>query len=301
MITTRLHKLDIQDIEQNVAHIFEHIVIHGFRQFLTKNGLNSDLFGWIDGETFEDLIFIRGGFYRSSTAELFDTYIKTNHLYTDSEILHAIKVVENEDKISLSYNIDELRKEIVHLSNRSWGQVNNNNKRNNKFLLSQIDGDTFNDVTLSIYAYNLSQSEKKLFLRTRTILIDIINNFLYDQISAYTRGSSSLYIEKELSGYISIYTINDKDLDIKKIQKDCKKQLSLFNVHEYYHDIYEQFTTSADEQLLQFAPLDYYRETGLITTNDEIMKLATESNISSLISKIDVVVRNTIKTDLRHI
>src|SRR5690606_8318287 len=96
MVHTRHHHLDIRSVDNDVAHLFEHLIINGFFSYIEKEGYHPAFIGWVTGETFDNILFINAGFYDGKVASLFDTYLEHTPSYTDEQIHHAMASIEAE-------------------------------------------------------------------------------------------------------------------------------------------------------------------------------------------------------------
>lgn len=52
-----------KDIDFDVAHLYEHMLIDSFNILLENRDRSKYLNGWVDGETFPEIIYIETGFY----------------------------------------------------------------------------------------------------------------------------------------------------------------------------------------------------------------------------------------------
>ncbi|HUC96233.1 MAG TPA: hypothetical protein VMR16_01030, partial [Candidatus Saccharimonadales bacterium] len=63
MLYTSLIKVDVSDIDWQVAHLFEHMVINSFYQKAVSDNIRTEMLGWVNGETFNEVLFFDIGFY----------------------------------------------------------------------------------------------------------------------------------------------------------------------------------------------------------------------------------------------
>ena len=71
---TKLYSLDINDIEHQVAHVYEHILLRQLDRALKTNGILAYLQAYWQGETYSGYILIQFETTNSSAAKIFDDF-----------------------------------------------------------------------------------------------------------------------------------------------------------------------------------------------------------------------------------
>lgn len=294
MIATALYRLDVTDTQWQVSHLFEHMLIRGFFKLLNERDISSDLVGWVQADTFDDQIFIDTGFYNVSTQKIFNEYISRLPVFTDDDITYSIATIQAEDKLLITTSDTvKLGQEIEKLSHRAW---NVDHVLSQKIvarpLLEQKVARKFRDIIIEVHANHLTKQEQKLLLRFRTILIDIAYEALATIPGIYQRGSSALALRGEDMAYMSHYTITRSTVNLKHIHKLLEQRFQAYYVSSAMPAIHDHFTQYVQEPLWQAMPVEYFRDTGIITTVEEIASYATRETIESLMDKISFIVRD---------
>ena len=301
MIYTALNKLDTSDVQWEIAHLFEHLVVEGFYRTLADQGIRPDLAGWVQADTFEDMLFIDTGFYNKQTDTLFSRYIETLPQFSDDLIAHCLSTIEVEERSLVRVqNQDILHRELTKLVKRPWNRPNPQFTPATPALTISRSAKSFRDITIETHAYGLTVAEQKVFLRLRTILIDHIFHAL--RISGiYARGDSSSFREDGHMAFLSQFTIKRGVLTLKDVEHKLQNTFSAFAVPEAMSAIQDHFTAFAAESLWVSVPVEYYRTTGILTSTKEIARLADEPTITSILSKVSFVVRAYRPTDSDYI
>lgn len=301
MIYTALNKLDTSDVQWEIAHLFEHLVVEGFYRTLTDQGIRPDLAGWVQADTFEDVLFIDTGFYNKQTDTLFSRYIETLPQFSDDLIAHCLSTIAVEERSLVRVqNQDILHRELTKLAKRPWNRPNPQFTPITPALTISRSAKSFRDITIEIHAHGLTIAEQKVFLRLRTILIDHIFHAL--RISGiYARGDSSSFREDGHMAFLSQFTIKRGVLTLKDIEHKLQNTFSAFAVPEAMSAIQDHFTAFAAESLWVNIPVEYYRTTDILTSTEEIARLADEPTITSILSKLSFVVRAYRPTDSDYI
>lgn len=291
MISRAIHTLDVNDVQWDVAHLFEHLLIHAWHAYLVDNNYNPSLYGWVQGETFEEYLFIDAGFYDTRTASLFGSFIGTRLQFSSNEIDKSLAEIGAEEKSKFSI-IDKqhLQQDIALLSNRLLsGKDNKENTHKSDICLdSKKMSKRYRDITLLISGNDLSKTEQIVFLRLRTIVIDIVSHALKDKYVCYEQGSSALVRNNQDMGYISNVTLETGQAKRRELAAYLTSSVQQFQVEKGWSQIEMHLKVFAEEPLWKDVSIEYYRETGILTSPSEIAMLATKEVILSIFSKVTI-------------
>lgn len=302
MITTVYHYLDVSDMQWHVSHLFEHLVIRGFLSMLEENGDAPELIGWINGETFEQNLYIDAGFYSPEIAERFERYIDSLPAFDENAIRHAVATASAEERLKLEIADEEImREELAVLSHREWDKTSlHANNQPAEIILESPAEDNYSDVVLQIYANELSDDEAVVFLRLRVVLIDMILRALDAFPGVYPQGNSRLAKQDDSMAYMSLFTAA-KEYAPEDIQETVEKYIHAYDVRSAYPAINRHFEVFAAEPLWQSIPIEYFKETGLNVTNAQIAALITPELIEGVFAKIAILARLATDDDYAHI
>ena len=305
MIYSKLYRLGTPDTEWEVAHLFEHLVIKGFYTRCENKKLQTKLITWTGADTFVGVIFIDTIFYTKKLQTEFEDYLTHLPKFSEAAIRYAIATLEAESKVILSANdMSRLRKEVEKLRTTRWNMPIQSSWQENApaptLLTQRRSAKDFRDIVIIARLEALSADEQKLFLRAHILLRDIIHDSLGPIAGIYPLGGS--YVLRRHDGAMAFmlgFTVS-KNTTIRKIQ-ELLAGAALTEVYDLEDIIKSHFKVFADEPIWQSAPVDYFRHTGIITTNQEVASLATANRMQSILGKVTFKVRRMTAEDDIHL
>lgn len=292
MIFTAIHRLDVRDIQWDVAHLFEHLFIRSWHTHLVNCGYSDALFGWMRGETFEGYLFIDAGFYDTEVAHLFDKYISSIPVFDDAQIQAALNDISIEElSVATVNDMSRLRQDLQKLSTRMASRTSADESSYDtsvECITFKTDEGQFCDLALIVAGEDLSKQEQIVFLRWKVLLIDIINHFIMNKYGYYGHGHSDLDMHGRSIGYMSKITIRQDEVAIDDLENYLNASLKKFSVIDNWSQISTHVNAFAHEPLWRNSVIEYFRQTGLVTSVDEIHKFADANCIQSIIAKTTV-------------
>lgn len=300
MITIKPYQLDTRDTQWAVAHLYEHLVIDAFHELLHNEHGISEVYGSLNGQTFEERVFIHGGFYDPAIGAVFDTYMANLPSFTHRQIQHALAAMESEDRSFITItNNEQLVKEINRLRTRQWDvDLDKPNEPDSKQLLTyKASAKQFKRIIIEVHADSLTPIEQILFLRLNVMFIDVILRVLHARDSFYSMGNSDVAARNNKMAYMTMFTVRSGAFTNATIKKLCQDAIQSFDSDRYKNELQRHFDVFASEPLWQTAPADRFRDTGNAATNQQIAAAATPANIRSVFSKATVRVRNAKPVD----
>lgn len=292
MVYSKLYQLDTSDSEWQVAHLFEHLVIHKFYSMLASKGVHSEMIAWVNGKTFENTVFVDTLFYTRVLADQFDTFVTNLPSFSDDEIAYGIATLQAEDKIILTVNnVLALQSELAKLSKRDWNtrKLLKHGSSKQTILTEKQSAKDFRDIIIISKATNLTVTEQKVFLRLTILLMDVVTDSLSTIPGIYRGNDSDIVAQDKDMAFMTQYTIT-KGTALKQIQDAVSSATTVDDDHTK-GVIDCHFKTFSAEPLWQGAPIEYFRQTGIITTNQEIAKLATFNVVKSILQKSSLEVQ----------
>ncbi len=302
IIHTGLYHLPIKGVDVEAAHIYEHLLLATFRQSLEKHGFSKYLFGWVSGETFRDVIFIEYGFYDQKVEKIFQKFMQESHRIDSSLLKNELLRIEAEARITIS-DLDEaeLMRQLHQLDNDTFiNHANNTEIAPPKTTQNDIKSDVvkmrkskskFRTIAITLGIRNMTVDEKRAFLRLTPLLNDAIFNCMY-QLGSYCDDSSWAIGKPVLDGMlvVSINTMKRGGSTNKQIEKNLRHSLESLAIDikqrpDELKSYIQGFLTTPNWN--NFA-VDYYRNTGIITTKKQIAESLTQERIASLISRIEI-------------
>ncbi len=89
--------------------------------------------------------------------------------------------------------------------------------------------------------------------------------------------------------FICDIVFKNNQVTLKELSQFVKKQLRSFSLEMYWQQVELHFKEFSHEPLNRANAIEYYGETGIDTTIEEIAQLATRENIASILAKITVL------------
>lgn len=111
----------LPNVDCNLIHLYEHLVMNGFQEYLFRKGLDPNLVGNYNGETFTDLLYIYGEFNDKNYAKLFNNYMDSYLNITKSNIKNELQRMGAEN--CAIYHVadgDALRNALCTLHNKPF-------------------------------------------------------------------------------------------------------------------------------------------------------------------------------------
>ncbi len=283
-LETRLLNYSFLGLSEDVGHIFEHAIIFDAYRHLKESGISLDTTGWISGKSFEERAFITAGFYDELASKYFDDYIENAQEISDESIKLAIQTVELEDRVSIAYDISKIRECLLLILKQDAQSAK---KYHDYKIKSSVEPKKSHNISITVTLNNLSSDQQKLSLRLRPILVDIITNRLSSNEPVYSRGDSPILSNQDSLEFVSIFSIKS-GADFAKLAKVLEEHLHAYPVDQRFSDIKRHFEVFTNEPLWRTAPIDYYQNTGIITSVEELRDLATEENMSRIFSQLKI-------------
>lgn len=290
MITARHYQLDTRSTPWDIAHLFEHLIIRMSRDHLHENGYSRDFLGWFSGATFDECLFLDASFYQAEAAQVFDNFMQNIPVPTSKQLENSIKTVEAEEKSHFQISKEQLSHEMAKLARRPWNESysQTDTAEADKNITLRSGTKDFRDVSIIVMSESLSLEEKKLLMRLRTIIIDVINNKLLYDYAAYSRGDSPLYIRDNIGKFLSVYTVTRAPGRLTGLAAELTSYINDYPIRDHERELRIHFDTFADEALWQEMVVEYYRYGGVITTVEEIGSLASLDNVENIFKKIKI-------------
>ena len=95
---TGFYRLDTKSIDMAIAHLYEHMLIMQFAEVMKQHGHSNYGWGWLDGETFDDVVFLEYGIYSTEILELLQEFMCSSSKIDINSIDIAIRQIEAEDR-----------------------------------------------------------------------------------------------------------------------------------------------------------------------------------------------------------
>lgn len=289
MLYSRFYQISTADTEWQIGHLFEHLTLQSFNLLLSRNATPSHFISRTDGESFEGISFISGLFYTKQLADMFDAHIKELPRFSHEEIQHAIAVMQAEDKILISINDRRmLLREINKLRKRQWSytaqQTSSDYNIKSAILTEKRSAKDFRDLVIISKTENQTLDEQKVYLRVHILIRDILHEILQDKLSClYLNGDSGIELHEQNMAFISKYSL-PKSVTLKEVRA-ILQNAEFRHVDSLAKILKAHFEIFSKEALWQNMPLEFFRHTGIVTTNQEISRLATMERVLSILSK----------------
>jgi len=300
MLVTYVHQKEYAASSYDVAHLYEHIVIHSFYNYLESHHIQPGLVGYIGGETFEGIIFLNTTFYDQRVADLYEEFLSKKLEINDALILHTLRELEAEDKINLI--VQDKASFDQQLSSLVMTPWTNNNQTSSgmlkvpelpvsPFVTKKIAKD-FRTVIIGMYgnSEDFDEDEMILLLRLLVIIGDILHIEMRQKLETFYVDDSPVMADNEYTGSTYHFQLA-KNVSLQAIKDIIEKKLTTFDIAISMPFITMQFDEFSKRSSWNDKVIDYYRYTGIVTNNAHIASLATPERIMSVVSKLKVHVR----------
>jgi hypothetical protein len=301
MLYTYIHHKEYEGVSQDVAHIYEHLVIYSFHAYLESLGIHPGLIGSVNGNTFEHIVFIHTSFYDKQVADAYEHFLRSPELVDLTLIPRMLLECEAEDKVTFTLqDRDKFNAQLKSLIAMTW--VNNDSvvaysidetSTPEVVLQTKRAAKDFRNIALGYYVENdaLDQDEQTFFLRFSVIVGDIVDFAIRKELhGSYCIDRAPVSIDGGTSTIMSSGTHLrlKKNVPLKLIKKTAEDALHAIDVKSAMPLIAAQFEEFADRATWRTLAIDYYRYTGILTNTTHISSLATPERVASIISKLKI-------------
>ena len=297
MFTKLLFK-PTDNIAKEVAHIYEHEFINNFYIFLESKDINPGTIGWVNGDTFDDIIAIEAGFYSENVARLFDDFAKNHELRHDTLQKSIDQISLEENSSQAIENHDELKCQLTMLHRIEWVALDKDAKIHRPAKVAKLPApirtkaaaEPPKEVAISVFIETDSDSVLGLFSRFSIILLDIIHYQLSKLIPVYVTDTSQFLFTDEIAQRKLTIKVSS-DVSTAFLENTVRGILNDITLDAIYQPALAHFETFSSEPLWVFQAIDNYRTSGVIASNRAATKLASEKNIETILEKIDIFVQ----------
>lgn len=290
--------LDIRNTDPTEAHLFEHVFLMNFYQYLEQNNINPYLIGWLTADCFDDFLFVDYGFYQPKIEQLFQKYLNKPTPINLSLIKSELAVIEAE--IGQTIEIIEeskLLKNLTDLQTRAWNKICQPVTQNPQLKLKPGSLKIVNfSLKLSLTTTDLTL--QSLFLRAFVFFTDIAQLALRRQFSAYPTHNSSATIGPDQLNtvYCTVdFAIHAKDYNQQKIEQFVNTTLSSFDFAREQPAIKAHLSFFQNEPLLRHLKIDRYRYSGINIDNQTIARFYTIERLRQIQKQLQVVITENIE------
>lgn len=305
-ISTGIYRLPVLATEFEIAHLYEHLLLRQFCQLLKQNNQPLCLSGWVNGETFEEYIFIDYGLYSPKTEHLLDEFLRTENKFNPADIDEELRVLQAENKAFLSVTSrEQLLSQLHQLDKRQWANLAKDmspavmdselKQQKPAILTLQPNAHSYRNVSVVFGVENITADELALFSRLTPIIYDIITHALRTKFYAYDRhfqfATRSRRHQAALG--LAIFTVQRGALQQKPAQLAITQALAEFKPANHAKALSHYFEAFATTPNWHYFPVDYYRSSGVVVSRPYIRSLGTPQNVEDLFSRLKVKVTPT--------
>lgn len=297
MLKNGLIYKEFSGIDPEVAHLYEHIFIIGFDNYLKQQNLLPSLKGWLGGRTFNDILFVDYGFYSQTYLDAFKSYSTKPIELTNKEINFALSCISCESKIKTKVkNNKSLLNQLNRLHSTKFTEQEESKK--SKFINEQILNPNllplelekskvsqYKEYNLAILTKLNNINESTAILRLFPILQDIVEESISD-IPHYNQSQSDITYNHEKSmASVSLKIILDKSEDINELTNTINHHFVNYNSAQLCSFMPDFVDSLTKVPTWKYLPLDYYEATGILTSNNLIAESLLDNKIVKNILK----------------
>lgn len=308
MLYTYVHHKEYSGASWDVAHLYEHLITHSFQKYLEFLNIEPGLIGNTSGDAFEHVIFLGATFYDKRVADAYEHFLKTPSLVDTSLIPQMLLEIETEDREILTLqDKTAFDAQLALLLAGPWvdngliasSVVDESFAPPESPFTSVRSAKDFRDVVVGMYANidDLDNEEQTLLLRLSAIIGDVVDYALRRELhGAYHVGLSPISKVDTVMGSTQHIRFR-REMSLKQIKEVAEEALHSIDIQPAMPLITAQFEEFADRATWRSLVVNYYRHTGILTTNAYISSLATPERIAMILPKLKIYVRPMRKSD----
>lgn len=302
--------LDTTKFDNNTAHLYEHLIIAQFQVLFLQNYKVVTPYGWLNGETYAQRMFIDFGFYDADVEKLFFKYIEGGHAFTPDEINAQLSQLEAESRARMQIaDMDKLMSELAEIDKIGFTNldvikvpvIDSDTPACDKSLIAEIPAeDDFTDHTVSVGLIDPTDDDSLAFLRILPIVYDLMH-YTAHSVGGYGDNTSGPRRNKRgAMGAVAIYTFGTKKFSAPQYKKLLQRQFREYAKADLDGTIVPYLNGFTRTSTWSSMPLDYYKTTGILASRELIAGKITSETISDIISRLDIEITKT-TDDHRHI
>lgn len=261
-------------------HLLEHVLVAAQRRFLLERGNHLFDIIAVKGETFEEVVFFSGEFYTEKALADYELFWKKPQLRME-DVQLAVKTLELEERSAVA--VDE--PQLLAAARRIAAGGTSNLEVD--LRMKKTPRQTV-DVRVDVVLDSSDAAEQKIFLRLRPPLLDAITAVV-SKFYAYDRGAAAVCQVGGKLEFSQIFTV-PSETSLDNLQKNLQQAIDKANSPDSIRSIRRQYAAFAKAPLLKDVPIEYFRNTGIITSVEEIAELATRERLARVLDKLEVSV-----------
>lgn len=277
-------------LDHDTCHLFEHLVLRTFLIAAQKSGNHRAFIGTINGQTINSSVFFAIEVHNKSLQHLFEHTLKNPHKFSEKLIKQSIRHIEAEMSSVIDItDMTQLRKSLVTI----YDYINDNEtttEQGRPQLSITAAPDLFEKISLSIETTDASDHMTKLFYIMHPIVMDIVRDICFDNISAYPASPPSLtaYID----GTVATQEYIVRKLPHIDISSDkATSTLRNFDINPYASYMSRLASSLLTDTTFAFLPLNFYEKAEAQTSIKELASLITPHNFHTLVNELNISIR----------
>lgn len=284
MIYSSLHHFVTSPQHSHDAwHAVEHVLVFAARRFLSERGNHVLDIVDVGGQTFDGVIFLNGEFYSEKALADYELFWQHPRIEL-GDVRRAIRSVELEERVDIAVDPQALLVLVRQL-------VQGGDCPLIDMTVKNAPHETI-DLRVDVVLESDNVAQQKVFLRLRPPLLDVIMSVV-DQTGGYDRGATvacrARGESEENVGFSHIVSAA-AEVDQERLQNDLQTALDSLGAAECMYRLKRQFAAFAEAAWLKTAPIEYYRNTGTITSTEEIAELATSERLLQALRALRITV-----------
>ena len=285
----------------DVCHLFEHILLDNFMAILKENGYERATFGWLDGETVGSSLFFNLCTYDTQSLALFESTLSNPLEIDEAVIQRCLRHISAEMKARITVTDMELLKEQLrdisaHMQSKTAPHTT---EIDSPLRITPAKG-SFKGIAIILDLTDADTDLKKSFLFFRDSILDIVKDALPQDIAMYATATSPFDAHLNHLMTAQRYTVS-KDVSIDELQASIENRIRTYAHKEINSIRLTPFLDAFKERAwLNGAIANFYKNTGIQTTHDELVHLASAETLQAILQKLTVKVL-PVKGRLKHI
>lgn len=286
----------------DVAHLYEHLVVHAFMAHLESKGFPAGLVGDVSGETFHNVIFLRTTFYDKRVARMFDSFIESLAYGSTSAATWEVLLEELENESDVVIKPRERARidtELAYLQALPWYDsakkpsfdIHESGLPATPFVVRPRKKSSTLNAAISIYSTKLNNAEYVLYLGLAGLIGDAVEWRIRKVLHGYPMHDVPIVADDSLVGSRCDMRFCD-DITLESITSEAQHALAIITEPGSYRLLEAYLHEHATHPYWVPYTIDYYRHTGVIAGPQYIGSYISPGHVHSVLSKLHVHVRS---------
>lgn len=285
-------------VEYNLIHLYEHLIVRGWLDFMVDNGQNPLMVEYVEGQTFYEMTF----FYvkNDKLAKQAQRYLQQPHIFRRQDVDNELAAMGAEKATLYSIsNYDELRKMLLKIDGLAYNSLDSieagESRRLTRIprgsispnaLIVPLSGhEQYDIVSINIDLSNPDIPQSAAFYMFDYLIKNAAHQLMCRQYGAYP--ASDVTDDSDYDGSLTTtcdYYVKRGSYDVDIIRMQLENRLRSFDPRQY-SDKLDEINA---EPIRASLPLDCFNEIGLLLSIEKFHQYCTARNVADMWSRLKI-------------